>query len=192
MWKPDNSLIIILSQASARTEDLLPCSADNQLIFMLLTGALWKVIMTAIMPSANEVTVQLPEGKCTYPSLSHTHTHVYRGITQMHIACPHAYVHVDKQMYTYKHIQAHKRSHTHTHTRVVRVQKYRKSQQTADSGGKRLAPGWKRSCLDVINSTNIKVDTYKEVDVYIISLLTQYNNWQTCFFKCRQRLWIHM
>lgn len=50
MWNPDSSHIIILSQASAHTETLPPCSADNQLIFMFPTGALWKVIMTTIMP----------------------------------------------------------------------------------------------------------------------------------------------
>lgn len=49
MWKPDSDLIIILSRASACTEDTLSCSADNQLIFMLPIGAVWKVVMTAII-----------------------------------------------------------------------------------------------------------------------------------------------
>ena len=109
MWKPDSSLIIILSQASACTEDLLPCSADNQLAFMLPTGAFLKGHNDS-HHSMSWLVVQI------HIHLSHTHTHThrhaYRGIAQIHIAYPHA--HEDKQMYTCKHVQAHKRSFSHT------------------------------------------------------------------------------
>ncbi len=171
------SQIAVLSLSYHR--HLLPRSAYNQLIFMLPTGALWKAVMTVIIPRANGVTVRS----------SDTH----RGTTQAHIAPPPcAQTSRCTHTNTCKHINALSLKHTDILRRLVRVEKYRKSQQTADSEGKRLAPVWKRNCLCVVNFTNIKYTHRaifsREDDIYIIYLLTQGSNWNMCFFRSRQLL----
>lgn len=153
MWRQDSGLITVLSQASARADDLLHRSANNQLIFMLPAGALkshndchhtmscWghrPVVQTRMYTSTTE----------RKPTIIHIYLVIRR------------HVRMDKQMYINKHMHVHVRCHTVEWRRVNRVQTARVNA--------RLQSG----CYKLHKSIHTEHSPSRK-ETYIMSLLTQ-------------------